>query len=349
MTLNINLLKEICVTPGTSGDEERIRKVILREIKGLVDKVDIDHMGNVIALKKGKSSEKKAMAAAHMDEIGFMITHIDKMGFGHFKPIGGFDPKTLTAQRVIIHGKKDIIGVMGSKAVHVMSPEEKKKSPELKDYFIDFGLPEKEVKKLISVGDFITRDRDLIEMGDNVCTKSIDNRVSVFILIETLRTLKKKKPAYDFYATFTVQEEVGMRGAKTAAYKINPDFAFGLDVTAASDTPGTAEKDYCTKLGEGTAIKVMDGGTISDVRMVRFMEKIAKAKKIKYQKEVMLAGGTDTFAMQLAGDGCIAGAISIPNRYMHTVVEMSNKKDVDGAVKLLTACLQDLDSFNMKW
>lgn len=349
MALNIKLLKEICVTPGTSGDEERIRKVILREIKGLVDKVDVDHMGNVIALKKGKSSKKKVMAAAHMDEIGFMITHIDKSGFGHFKPIGGFDPKTLTAQRVIVHGKKDIIGVMGSKAIHIMSPEEKKKNPDLKDYFIDFGMSEKEVKKVISIGDFVTRDRDLIEMGDNVCTKSLDNRVSVFILIEALRALKKKKPAYDFYATFTVQEEVGMRGAKTSGYAVNPDFAFGLDVTIANDTPGSAEKDYCTKLGGGTAIKVMDGGTISDVRMVRFMEKIAKTKKIKYQKEIIHGVYTDTFAMQQAGNGCIAGAISIPSRYVHTVVEMCSKKDIDATTALLTKCIQDLDTFKMKW
>ena len=193
-------------------------------------------MGNVFALKRGKSDLKRAMVGAHMDEIGFIVTHIDDKGFLRFTTLGGFDPKTLTAQRVIVHGKKDLIGVMGTKPIHVMSPEERKKMPEIKDYYVDLGMPKEEVEKYIKVGDPITRERELIEMGNCVNCKSIDNRVSVFILIEALRSLEACP--YDVFAVFTVQEEVGIRGANVAAHKLNPDFGFGLDTTVAFDLPG---------------------------------------------------------------------------------------------------------------
>ena len=192
-------------------------------------------MGNVVAIKKGKK-DKKVMIAAHMDEIGFIVTHIDENGFIFFHTLGGFDPKTLTAQRVIIHGKKDVIGVMGSKPIHLMNTADRAKVPTIKDYFIDTGRSKKELDKIISVGDTITRERKMIEMGDCLNCKSLDNRVSVFILIEMFREMKKKPP-YDVYGVFTVQEEIGIRGANVSSMDINPDFGFGLDTTIAWDTP----------------------------------------------------------------------------------------------------------------
>lgn len=189
MSLNIPLLKEICETAGAPGFENRIREIVLREVTPLVDKVTVDNLGNVSAFKKGKKN-KKVMIAAHMDEIGFMVTHIDDHGFLRFHTLGGFDPKTLTAQRVIVHGKKDLVGVMGSKPIHIMTPEERNRVAQIGDYFIDLGMNKKEVEKYISVGNPITRQRELIEMGNCVNCKSIDNRVSVFILLETLRNLK---------------------------------------------------------------------------------------------------------------------------------------------------------------
>ena len=346
MALSIDLLRELCLTPGAPGHEEPIRQVVLREIRPLVDEIEIDPMGNVIALKKGKS-RKKAMAAAHMDEIAFIISHIDKDGFGRFLTLGGFDPKTLTAQRVIVHGKEDLIGVMGSKPIHIMTPEERKKSPAIKDYFIDFGMPGDRVKALVQPGDVVTRERDLIEMGDCVCTKSLDNRVSVFILIEALRQLKE--PGCDFYAAFTVQEEVGLRGATTAARKLNPDFGFALDVTIANDLPGAQDHEKVTSLGAGTAVKIMDGSVIADTRMVRYMESIADRYDIPHQREIMNAGGTDTAAVQRGGEGSIAGCISIPSRHIHSVVEMCHKEDIQGSIDLLTHCLEHLDEFDYSW
>ena len=174
--INTKLLAEICNTAGAPGHEQRVREVVLREVNSLVDEIKIDNMGNVVAIKKGKEN-KKVMIAAHMDEIGFIITHIDDNGFIYFHTLGGFDPKTLTAQRVIIHGKKDIIGVMGSKPIHLMTADDRAKVSTLKDYFIDTGRSKKELDKIISVGDTITRERELIEMGDCLNCKSLDNRV----------------------------------------------------------------------------------------------------------------------------------------------------------------------------
>ncbi len=346
MELSIDLLREICIAPGAPGQEERIRRRVIAEITPLVDELSVDNMGNVIALRKGKS-RKKVMAAAHLDEISFIITHIDKDGYGRFHTLGGFDPKTLTAQRVIVHGKSDVMGVMGSKPIHIMSPEDRAKAPKISDYFIDFGMPVDKVKALVAIGDVVTRERDLVRMGDCVCGKSLDNRVSVFILIEVLRKLHE--PACDFYAVFTVQEEVGLRGATIAARKINPDFGFGLDTTIANDVPGAQEHEKITSLGQGTAIKVMDSSVISDSRMVRFMREKAEKYNIPYQVEVLPAGGTDTAAIQRSGEGAITGCVSIPTRHIHSVVEMCHLDDIRGSIDLLTHCLQEMEDFSFEW
>ncbi len=341
MPINVKLLKEICEIAGTSGFEQRIREVVIREIKPLVDSFSVDHMGNVVAVKKGKEP-KKVMIAAHMDEIGFIVTHIDDHGFLRFHTLGGFDPKTLTAQRVIVHGKKDLVGVMGSKPIHIMSAEEKTKAPKTEDFFIDLGLPKDEVEKYVSIGNPITRQRELIEMGTCVNCKSIDNRVSVFILIETLRHLKNIP--YDVYAVFTVQEEVGIRGASVAAHHIQPDFGFGLDTTIAYDVPGAQPHEKVTTLGGGTAIKIMDSSTICDYRMVEFMKRTAIKHKIKWQPEILQAGGTDTAGIQrMSKTGSIAGAVSIPTRHIHQVIEMADKNDIKASVDLLMHCVQEID------
>ncbi|PCJ58513.1 MAG: endoglucanase [Planctomycetota bacterium] len=344
MSIDVSLLKEICEVAGTSGFEQRIREIVLREVTPLVDEVSIDNMGNVVALKKGKGA-KKVMIGAHMDEIGFIVTHIDDNGFLRFHTLGGFDPKTLTAQRVIVHGTKDIIGVMGSKPIHVMTAEERTKMPKTTDYFIDLGMPKKEVEKIVTIGNPITRQRELIEMGNCVNCKSIDNRVSVFILIETLRLLKDVP--YDVYGVFTVQEEVGIRGANAATLAVQPDFGFGLDTTIAYDVPGALPQEMITKLGGGTGIKIMDSSTICDYRMVDYMKKIADKNKIKWQPEILPAGGTDTSGIQrMTAGGSIAGAISIPTRHIHQVIEMADKDDIQASIDLLKVCLENLDSYD---
>jgi len=344
--LDIQLLKKICEVPGAPGFENRIRDFIKTELTHLVDEMYVDPMGNLIAIRKSKS-KKKVMVAAHLDEISFIVTGIDDKGFIRLHTLGGFDPKTLTAQRVIIHGKKDIIGVMGCKPIHIMDAGERAKVVQIKEYFIDTGLPAKEVKRFISVGDPITRERELIEMGNCVNSKSIDNRVSVYILLEVLKKLEGKSVPYDLYACFTVQEEVGLRGAIAAASGINPDFAINLDTTIAYDLPGAAPHEMVTKLGDGAAIKVMDKMTICDQRMVRYLKRIAEDKKINHQLEVLTMGGTDTAGMQRhSKGGSIAGGISIPTRYIHQVIEMANKSDIDDSIFLLYHAIRNMSSYN---
>ncbi len=342
--MNISLLKEICETPGAPGYEHPIRKLILQETVNLGDNVSVDNMGNVTVFKKGISN-KKVMVAAHMDEIGFMVTHIDDNGFIRFTTLGGFDPKTLTAQRVIVHGVSDIIGVMGSKPIHLMSPEEREKPPKISDFFIDTGMKVADVKAIVQIGNTITRERQLIEMGDCVNCKSLDNRISVYILIETLKRLSDIP--YDLYAVFTVQEEVGIRGAQVATLGIKPDFGFGLDTTIAFDVPGSKEHEQVTKLGKGAGIKIMDSSVICDSRMVKYMKTIADKHTISWQAEILTGGGTDTSGIQrMTAGGAITGAVSIPTRHIHQVIEMVNKQDVEDSINLLTHCIEELDQFD---
>ncbi|MCB0667767.1 MAG: M42 family metallopeptidase [Saprospiraceae bacterium] len=344
--LDFELLKVICETPGAPGFEKPIRDLVIGRVRPLVDEVSIDAMGNVVALKKGRQ-DKRVMIAAHLDEISFIVTHIDEDGFIRFHTLGGFDPKTLTAQRVIIHGKQDVVGVMGSKPVHLMQAEEKNKAPNIKDFYIDTGLSGDQVRAFISIGDPITRERSLIRMGDCVNGKSLDNRVSVYILIKTLEAIRELEVPYDVYGVFTVQEEVGLRGAMSSAGHINPHFGFGLDVTVAFDLPGAQPHEVVTKLGKGAAIKIMDGSTICDYRMVKYLKSIAESNEIIWQPEILTAGGTDTAGIQRYGrDGAIAGAISIPLRHLHQVIEMAHSKDIDQCTRLLTEAIKNLDEFN---
>ena len=346
--LDVELLARVCKTPGAPGYEQRIREDIVEIVTPYVDEVIVDAMGSVHAIKKASSEgAKKVMVAAHMDEISFIVTHIDDEGFVRFHPLGGFDPKTLTAQRVIIHGKEDVIGVMGTKPIHIMKPEERKKMPEISDFYIDTGMKKEEVEKVIDLGNPITRERDLCIMGPCVNAKSLDNRVSVFILIEALRELKDQSLDVDIYAVFTVQEEVGLRGAMTAASGVNPDFGINLDVTLACDYPNALPHERITSLGEGTAIKVLDGATICDYRMVNMMKALASDNNIKFQMEILPAGGTDTAGLQrYSKGGSIAGGISIPTRYLHQVIEMAHMDDIRATIDLLKLSLGQLGTYD---
>jgi len=347
-SIDIDLLTRVCKTPGAPGYEQRIREDIIEIVMPYVDTVEVDAMGNVHAIKKSATpGAKKVLVAAHMDEISFITTHIDDDGYVRFHPLGGFDPKTLTAQRVIIHGQEDVLGVMGTKPIHIMKPEERKKMPEISDFYIDTGMKKEEVEKLIEIGSPITRERDLCVMGPCVNSKSLDNRVSVYILIEALREMKELQLDVDVYGVFTVQEEVGLRGAMTAASGIDPDFGINLDVTLACDYPNALPHERITSLGEGTAIKVLDGATICDYRMVKMMKTLATESKIPFQMEILPAGGTDTAGLQrYSKGGSIAGGISIPTRYLHQVIEMAHMQDVRATIDLLKASLNKVGSYD---
>ena len=343
--MDIDLLRELCRIPGAPGFETKIRNFIIETIKNDVDELNIDALGNIIALKKG-ASKSKLMFTAHMDEIGFIVQHIDDEGFIRFLPLGGFDPKTLSSQRVIIHGKSDVIGVLGTKPIHLMTAEERAKAPIMKDYFIDTGLPKSELDGLISIGDPITRERDLIVMGKCINAKSLDNRISVYSIIQILKKLKTLPHTCDVYAVFTVQEEIGLRGAKTISNQINPNFAINIDTTIAFDVPGSHAHEIVTKLGSGVGIKIMDGSVVSDYRMTAFLKELANKNNIDWQAELLPAGGTDTAVVQTGGRGCICGALSIPTRHIHQVIEMVHIHDVEQVIELSIVAIQNIDHNN---
>jgi endoglucanase len=334
--MDFNLLKRLCETAGAPGHEDRIREIVIEVLRPLCEEISIDSIGNVIAVKKGRG-RGKMMIAGHMDEISFMVTHVDDDGFIRFTPLGGFDAKTLTAQRVVVHGTRDILGVMGSKPVHILSAEERKVAPKLEDYFVDVGLPTDEVRNLVNVGDTITRQREMVEIGNTVNGKSFDNRMGVFVMLEAMRRMGPHQ--VDLYAVASAQEEIGIRGASVAARNVDPDVGIALDVTLANDVPDAKPHEHVTRLGGGAAIKVMDSSVISNPKMVQFLRRIAQEASIPFQLEVLPRGGTDTSAIQRGGKGAAVGCISIPTRYVHSVIEMCHKKDIEACVQLLAAAI----------
>jgi len=343
--MNIDLLKKIVETPGAPGHEKPIRDLVIDLIKDSVDEYRVDRMGNLIIRIKGKGP--KVMAAAHLDEISLITTNVDKDGFIRFTTLGGFDAETLITQRVQVHGKETLTGVIGNKPVHIQSESEKKTKSKLSNLFIDVGLKQEKVKELIPDGTPVTREKDLVMMGDCVTSKSLDNRISVYILVEAL--LSKPKANCDFYGVFTVQEEVGVRGARVASQAIQPEIGIALDVTLANDLPGVGDHEKCTSLGEGIGIKVMDKSIICTPSLVSYIENIANEHSIPYQREVLTAGGTDTSAMQyLMGIGSHVTSISCPTRYVHSTVETCSISDIEAGIKLTKACIEQIGSYQFE-
>jgi putative aminopeptidase FrvX len=331
--VNFALLAELCETPGPPGHEGRVREVVRRELEPLVDEVTVDPLGNLVARRAGAGP--RLMLSAHMDEIGFMVSHVDDRGFVRILPLGRFDAKTLTAQRVIVHGREDVLGVLGCKPIHIMSEEERRKPPKLEDFFVDLGLPVERVRELVRAGDVISRERSLSRLGDLVTGKSLDNRAGLYVMVEAVRALGDC--ACEVLAVATVQEEVGLRGARVAAQRLRPELGLAIDITLANDTPEAKPHERVTTVGGGAAVKVYDTSAIVPTRLVDHLVAVAEARGIPHQLEVMTRGGTDTRELQLAGDGAQAGCVSIPTRYVHQVVESCHPDDLDACVALVAA------------
>ena len=342
--VNLDLLRRLSETPGVSGREEQVRAIVVEQLKPLVDELSVDALGNVIAIKRG-SSDRKVMLAAHMDEIGFMARYIDERGFVRIQPLGGFDPRTLVAQRVVVHtgGGERLRGVLtpATKPIHLLG-DERPGAPKLEEFYVDLGLPGERVQELVSLGDSITMDRTFEQVGENVIGKAMDDRTGVFTMIEALRQLGKHHATV--IAVATVQEEVGLRGATTSAFAVQPDVAIAIDTTLAVDTPGMPDTEAVTRLGEGVAIKVFDSSFIPNFKLVGHLREVAERHAIRHQMEVLPRGGTDAGAMQRARGGAAAITISIPSRYVHTVNEMISVADLDAAAKLLARYLEDAHS-----
>ncbi len=339
--MNETLLKKLCETPGISSREERVRELVISELKGLTDRIRVDAMGNVIATCDGK--RPRVMLAAHMDEIGFMVKFIDDKGFLRLQPVGGWDPRNMVAQRVWVHGYagKSLRGALqpSSKPIHMLTSEEMNKPPKIEEFYVDLGLPVDEVRKRVEVGDMVTMDRTMERIGDCVLSKSLDNRISVFVMIEALRAMKSHE--VEIVAVATSQEEVGLRGATTAAFGVEPDIGVALDVTLANDFPGPADHEQVTRLGQGAAVKIMDASVISHPKLVHNLREVASREGIATQLEIMPRGGTDAGALQRSRVGVPSITISVPTRYVHSVNEMAHVGDIEAAISLLARFLEE--------
>lgn len=342
--MNTDLLRRLCETPGVPGHEHRVRDLITAEIKGLFDEVTTDPMGSMLCRRDAKQKDApRIMLLCHMDEIGFLVSHITKEGFIYVQPVGGFDPRNLFSRRVLVctdHG--DFKGVMnpGGKPVHISSPEDRKKVPEVSEFFIDLGMGKK-THDVVQVGDFVVMDEPFLEMGDKFVSKALDNRIACWLGIEAIRKLGKKGRGAEIHVAFTCQEEVGLRGARTAAYAIKPDIGLGIDTTLACDTPGVPDKDATTQHGKGFGLHVRDSSFIADKALVADIEALAKKKKIPFQRTMLAAGGQDGAAAQQAAAGARAVGIVVGTRYIHTVTEMVEKGDLQAALDILVAYLSE--------
>jgi len=346
MPLNEQLLRRLTQTPGIASREERVRALVAEELGSHVDTMTVDTLGNLIATKEGRGGPRVAVAA-HMDEIGFLVRHIDEAGFIRLQKIGGFDPRVLVAQRVIVHTRAHgpLPGVLqpGSKPIHLQSPGEAKEI-KLEDLFVDLGISADSARSQVTVGDMVTMERDQMGVGNTVVSKALDDRLGLYVMIEAIKRVNDQ--AATILAIATTQEEIGLRGATTSAYAADADIAIALDVTIAGDIPGNTEDAVITRLGKGTAIKLFDSSQLPDSGVVQHLIDLAESNGIPFQREILPAGGTDAGAFQRTRSGSRTATISIPTRYVHTVNEMAHEGDIQGSVDLLAAFLNDAGARN---
>jgi len=337
-----DLLKKLSDAHGLSGFEGNIKTIIRKELDGYVDEITEDRLGNLIAIKKG--SDFSVMIASHMDEIGLMVQYIDDKGFIKFVGIGGWFNPTLHTQRVVLHGTKGPVpGVIGSKPPHVMTPEDRKKEIKMEDLFIDIGASsaEEAAGLGIEIGTPVTIEQELIKLANNRVTgKALDNRVGVLVLIETLRRMKT---SMTIYAVFTVQEEIGLKGAKVSAFALNPDVAIATDVTIPGDHPGVSKKEASPEMGKGPVLVIASAsgrGLLADNRLITWLRSAGDKMRIPYQLEVGDGGNTDASIINLVRDGIPSIPLSVPSRYIHSPVEVVDLKDVESTIDLLVEALK---------
>jgi putative aminopeptidase FrvX len=336
------MLEKLSNACGVAGREEEVRGLMKKMLKPYVDELKEDNLGNVIGLKKGKKKAPRVMLAAHMDEIGLLVKTISKEGFLQFAKIGGIDDRILLAQKVIVYTEKDPLdGIVGSKPPHIQKEEERKKAITFDKLFIDIGAEdEKAARRMgVEIGDPIGFDIKFTRAGKNIVMgKAFDDRVGCAVMAETMKRLTKTNCTV--YAVGTVQEEVGLRGATTAAFGIHPDVGIALDVTVAGDIPGVKEVEAPIKIRKGPSITVADKGLITHPKILKLLIDAAEENKIPYQLETGLPGSTDAARISLTREGVPSGVISIPTRYIHSPASLLSLNDVENTVKLTVAAVQ---------
>jgi endoglucanase len=340
-------LEKLSNACGIAGREEEVRGLMKNFLKPYVDEVKEDKLGNVIGIKRGKKNASKVMLAAHMDEIGLLVKIISKEGFIQFAKIGGIDDRILLAQKVIVYTEKGPLdGIIGSKPPHIQKEEERKRVLTYDELFIDIGAENQEqAKKMgVKIGDPVGFDIKFAKVGKNIVIgKAFDDRVGCAVMVEAMKRLEKTECTV--YAVGTVQEEVGLRGATTAAFGIYPDVGIALDVTVAGDVPGVREVEAPIKLGKGPSIEIADMGLIAHPKVVRLLVDAAEENKIPYQLETGLPGSTDAARISLTREGVPSGVISIPTRYIHSPSSLLSLEDAEKTVKLTVAAVQKIPKY----
>lgn len=343
----MDLMERLCRARGVSGFEGEVVDILRSEFEKSCDTVYEDDFGNLIA-KKG-SGNKKIMLAAHMDEIGMMVKHVTEDGYIHFIKIGGIDNRILLNQRVVIKGAKgDVVGIVGAKPPHLLKPEERKKVVKHDEMFIDIGAKsKKDAFKKIAVGDSISFEPNYGKLANNLYYgKAVDDRIGCYVLAQVMKQIPKSVKA-EVYAVGTTQEEVGLKGARVAAYGIDPDYALAVDTTIAGDMPDVSDKESSLKLGKGPALTIMEAsgrGVITHPKLRKVLEATAKSSKTPYQIDVLEGGMTDAAIIYLTRDGIPSSTISIPTRYIHGPTSIFHMKDVSNSVKLVKAALPGIAS-----
>ncbi len=338
----LDFLKQLSAASGVSGYEAAVRKIIADEFQPYSDEVRTDKLGSVIGLKRantGQAAQGKIMLAGHLDEIGLMVTKIEK-GFLRFTQVGGFDVRVLLGQEVLVHGQRPLPGIVGSRPPHILPADERDKVIPMDELWIDVGLPEAEVNDLVQVGDLVTVTRTVVELKNSLVSgKAFDDRAAVVCLAECLHHLAAMKHGWDVYAVATVQEETGLKGAITAAFGISPDIGIAIDV-GHGDMPGVPEADTL-KLGKGPGIAF---GPNIHPKLYEKLVAVAKANEIPYQVDpVPGATGTDAWAIQVTKEGVPTALLDIPLRYMHTSVETLATADLERIGRLLALFIASLD------
>lgn len=331
------MLKELCLLNGTSGDEKVVRDFIIENIKDYCT-YTVDPLGSVIAFKKGKRKPSKSVSInAHLDEVGFIITHITDEGYLRFTCVGGIDPRVCIDRRVKING---ISGVIADKAYHLLSDDERTKCPSFDKLLIDVGASSKaDVEKLILPGDFAYFDTDYLEFGDGfIKSKALDDRIGCMLMIELIQS----ELECDTTFCFNVQEEVGLRGSKCTSYAVQSDIALILEATTAADLDGVSGGDRVCALGDGPVVSFMDGRTVYDKELYRLAMKTGEDFAIPVQTKTSVAGGNDAGAIQTSGAGCRVLAVSLPARYIHSGASVVKQDDIENTRKLLKELLPKL-------
>ncbi len=338
------LLETLCNTDGVSGNEDRIRNIILSEIRPYADDIKTDSMGNITAFKKGKHSDKKVMVCAHMDEVGFIVSGFTDKGYLKFKTVGGIDTRVIISKRVRTSG--GVPGVIGMKAIHLQSPDERESVPKISSLFIDIGAKTKEeAASLVRLGEYVAFDTKYADFGsDKIKAKAIDDRVGCYALCEVL----KHDYDYDLYAVFTVQEEVGVRGAQIASFRVAPDVCLVLESTTCADVYKTEPHEQVTVCGGGAALSIMDRASVSDRELLNSLSALAENIKIPVQYKKTTMGGNDAGAIHLSREGVKCVVASVPCRYLHSPVGVASKTDIKAVTDLAVQFCKNIGGL-MKW